>query len=152
MCLLGSRTQMCVHKDISRLSGAAQDFACRTAVASRSCAHHRAVEAHARSSDDSEPRDIEDMVADGRAGGCGPCPYFLSRERAKVRTRRHCHGLRNSPSAGFASRRVSTAVLTALDAQTAEITFLPYNYLLDPKLRKNVCDVDWCAGCTAALR
>jgi len=83
--VLGSRNQMCVHKDISQLSGAAQDFACRSAVASRSCAHHRAVEAHARSYIDSEPLDVEDMLANGRAGGCGPCPYFLSRDRAKVR-------------------------------------------------------------------
>jgi len=85
MCVLGARTQMCVHKDISLLSGAAQDFACRTTVASRSCSHHRAVEAYARSSNASDPLDIEDMLADGRAGSCGPCPYFLSRERSKVR-------------------------------------------------------------------
>ncbi len=85
MCVLGSRTQMCVHKDISQLSGAAQDFACRTAVASRSCAHHRAVEGYARSTNDDEPLDIEDMHEVGRAAGCGPCPYFLSRERSKVR-------------------------------------------------------------------
>lgn len=87
MCVLGSRQQMCVHKDISRLEGAAQIAACRAAVASRSCAHYRAVEAAARegASEEREPTDIEDLLALGQSGGCGPCPYFLARERAKVR-------------------------------------------------------------------
>ena len=40
--------------------------------------------------------------------------------------------------------------LTELSAQTAEITFLPYNYLIDPKLRKTVSDVDWYATAVAA--
>jgi regulator of telomere elongation helicase 1 len=95
MCVLGSRQQMCVHKDISQLTGAAQNLACRAAVASRSCAHYRAVEAHLRDEagggDAQEPLDIEELVAAGRGGdtgGCGPCPYFLSRERAKARVRR----------------------------------------------------------------
>ncbi len=91
MCVLGSRHQMCVHKDISQLSGAAQNVACRAAVASRSCAHYRAVEAHLREDTGAplEPLDIEELIQLGQAGargGCGPCPYFLSRERSKART------------------------------------------------------------------
>ena len=81
---------MCVHKDVSLLTGVAQNAACRVAVASRSCAHHRAVEPFLRSepSFGAEPLDIEELVTIGRTSGktgCGPCPYFLSRELAKAR-------------------------------------------------------------------
>ena len=104
MTVLGSRHQMCVHKDISQLSGPAQDGACRTAVASRACAHYRAVETYMRErghdADAKEPLDIEELLTLGRGGGgggCGPCPYFLSRERAKVR--RSCCGRLHARSA-----------------------------------------------------
>lgn len=89
--MLGSRQQMCVHKDISQMTGVAQNLACRTAVASRSCQHYRQVETYLREDPaiGTEPVDIEDLVqlgkgSGGKGGGCGPCPYFLSREMAKV--------------------------------------------------------------------
>ena len=90
LSVLGSRQQMCVHKDVSLLTGVSQNAACRVAVASRSCAHHRAVEPFLRSepSFGAEPLDIEELVTIGRTSGktgCGPCPYFLSRELAKAR-------------------------------------------------------------------
>ena len=56
--------------------------------------------------------DIEDLVHVGQrgkvGGGCGPCPYYLSRD--------------------MASR--------------ADIIFMPYNYLIDPKLRE-AANVPW---------
>ena len=87
MALLGSRQQMCVHKDISQLGGVAQDYACRAAVASRSCRHYLAVDA-GLAADDGEAMDMEDLVLQGRGEGgrCGPCPYFLSRSKLKART------------------------------------------------------------------
>jgi len=87
LSVLGSRQQTCVHRDISELSGAAQNSACKAAVASRSCAHYRAVEPFLRSEPGigTEALDLEDLVSLANEKGCGPCPYFLSRELAKVR-------------------------------------------------------------------
>ena len=44
MAVIGSRQQMCVHKDVRTLTGAAQNAACRARTASRSCAHHNELE------------------------------------------------------------------------------------------------------------
>ena len=98
MSVLGSRQQTCVHKDISKLTGVTQNVACRAAVASRSCSHYRAVEPFLRAERafGTEPLDIEDLMTLGMEKGCGPCPYFLTRELAKARpaahssTRRRC--------------------------------------------------------------
>lgn len=110
---LGSRAQMCVHSRISTLSGAAQNSACRSAVSARKCMHHLAVEAFVRADAlGPEPADIEELVSLGRSGGpggCGPCPYYLSRELAK----------------------------------SASLVLLPYNYLIDPQMRRALGDVDW---------
>ena len=40
MAIMGSRQQMCVHKDVRALAGAAQNAACKARTQSRSCAHH----------------------------------------------------------------------------------------------------------------
>lgn len=132
---------MCVHKDVSQLSGAAQDFACRSVVASRSCVHYRAVEDFVRQAgaapEPREPMDVEDLLAVGQEGGCGPCPYFLTREWAKAR---HARGL------GPQSWRPDTP-----RTQTAEIVFMPYNYLLDSNLRRVLTDVDWCVRTCSPL-
>lgn len=94
MSVLASRQQMCVHRDISKLAGTAQNMACKAAVAARSCRHFIAVDAYLQSHGglSSEPLDIEDLVYLGRSSGpahhggtCGPCPYFLSRTMANVR-------------------------------------------------------------------
>ena len=93
MSVLASRQQMCVHRDISKLAGTAQNMACKAAVGARSCRHFIAVDAYLQSHGGlgSEPLDIEDLADLGRGSGpvhhgaCGPCPYFLSRTMANVR-------------------------------------------------------------------
>lgn len=89
--MLGSRQQSCVHRDISKLTGVSQNVACRAAVASRSCSHYRAVDPFLRAERGfgTEPLDIEDLMTLGMEKGCGPCPYFLTRELAKVRPAAH---------------------------------------------------------------
>jgi regulator of telomere elongation helicase 1 len=109
MAVIGSRTQMCVHKEVRRLTGVAQQTACRQKTESRTCAHYNEVDRFLRSDPEfgeREPVDIEDLVRLGEkgrvGGGCGPCPYYASQD--------------------MASR--------------ADIVFAPYNYLIDPKLRE----------------
>ena len=109
MAVIGSRTQMCVHKEVRRLSGVAQQTACRQKTESRTCAHFNEVDRFLRSDPEfgkREPVDIEDLTKLGEkgrvGGGCGPCPYYASQD--------------------MASR--------------ADIVFAPYNYLIDPKLRE----------------
>ena len=109
MAVIGSRTQMCVHKEVRRLTGVAQQTACRQKTESRTCAHYNEVDRFLRSDPEfgeREPVDIEDLVRLGEkgkvGGGCGPCPYYASQD--------------------MASR--------------ADLIFAPYNYLIDPKLRE----------------
>uniref|UniRef100_A0A7S0H0B7 DNA helicase n=1 Tax=Micromonas pusilla TaxID=38833 RepID=A0A7S0H0B7_MICPS len=109
MAVLGSRTQMCVHKEVRRLTGVAQQTACRQKTESRTCAHYNETDRFLRSDPEygkREPVDIEDLVKLGEkgkvGGGCGPCPYYASQDMAA----------------------------------RADIVFAPYNYLIDPKLRE----------------
>ena len=108
MAIMGSRQQMCVHKDVRALAGAAQNAACKARTQSRSCAHHNELEHFRRREPNfghDDPVDIEDLVKLGErgvvGGGCGPCPYFLSLDMYKE----------------------------------ADIVFMPYNYVVDPAMR-----------------
>ncbi len=108
MAIMGSRQQMCVHKDVRALAGAAQNAACKSRTQSRSCAHHNELEHFRRRQPNygrDDPVDIEDLVKLGErgvvGGGCGPCPYFLSLDMYKE----------------------------------ADIVFMPYNYVIDPAMR-----------------
>ncbi|ACO67649.1 predicted protein, partial [Micromonas commoda] len=108
MAIMGSRQQMCVHKDVRVLAGAAQNAACKARTQSRSCAHHNELEHFRRREPNfgrDDPVDIEDLVKLGErgvvGGGCGPCPYFMSLDMYKE----------------------------------ADIVFMPYNYVVDPAMR-----------------
>jgi hypothetical protein len=43
MVVLGSREQMCIHKDVRSMRGRAQNHACRHLVKDRNCHHHNKV-------------------------------------------------------------------------------------------------------------
>ena len=41
VCVLGSREQLCVHHEVSKISGNAQSAACQALTASQQCVYHR---------------------------------------------------------------------------------------------------------------
>ena len=138
MSVLASRQQMCVHRDISKLAGTAQNMACKAAVAARSCRHFIAVDAYLQCHGglSSEPLDIEDLADLGRGSGpaqhgaCGPCPYFLSRTMANVRPS-------TSP---LLTHREHSSRHTCV--QGADIVFMPYNYIIDEGTRQSL-SIQW---------
>ncbi|KAL6615001.1 hypothetical protein ACP70R_037271 [Stipagrostis hirtigluma subsp. patula] len=83
MAVLGSREQMCIHDEVSKLRGRAQNNACHFLCKKRRCRHNNLVAEYMRNNTDlgSEPFDIEDLVNVGRSKG--PCPYYISRELSK---------------------------------------------------------------------
>ncbi|KAL5229048.1 hypothetical protein ABZP36_017313 [Zizania latifolia] len=83
MAVLGSREQMCIHNEVSKLRGRAQNNACHYLCKKRWCRHHNYVTEYMRSNSElgSKPFDIEDLVDIGRTKG--PCPYYISREVSK---------------------------------------------------------------------
>ena len=59
---------MCVHKDVSTLTGVAQNTACKSKTDARACAHHNEVDRFVQSNSDfgkTDPVDIEDLVTSG---------------------------------------------------------------------------------------
>ncbi|XP_073396887.1 regulator of telomere elongation helicase 1 homolog isoform X3 [Physcomitrium patens] len=109
MVVLGSREQMCIHREVQNLRGRAQNHACRSLTKGRNCKHYNGVADYAKNHPQlgEEPIDIEDLVKIGKTEG--PCPYFLSRE------------LHNS----------------------ADILFVPYNYLIEKEMRRSLTGVSW---------
>ena len=91
MAVVGSREQMCVHKETRALRGAALHAPCAAAVENRSCAHHVEVDRFVRSDpafSQTGPVDVEDLVRLGEGGAIGsgsrgPCPYYLARDMAE---------------------------------------------------------------------
>ncbi|KAL2612609.1 hypothetical protein R1flu_024301 [Riccia fluitans] len=109
MIVLGSREQMCIHRDVQLMRGRGQTQACRALCKERSCTHQNRVADYMKSHPDLglDPIDIEDLVKIGRTHG--PCPYYLSRE------------LHSS----------------------ADIIFLPYNYLIEKENRRSLSGISW---------
>jgi len=112
VCLLGSREQMCVHHEVSKLKGAAQSSACAAHVVALSCSYHRRLkEAKQRAGgtlphpelgkpeDSRAVPDIEDFV--DRSKKDQLCPFYLSRELQRE----------------------------------SEVLFVPYNYLVESEKR-----------------
>ncbi|KAM0928809.1 hypothetical protein ACQ4PT_002001 [Festuca glaucescens] len=83
MAVLGSREQMCIHEEVSKLRGKAQNNGCQFLCKKRRCRHNNIVTEYMRSNNElgNEPFDIEDLVNIGRTKG--PCPYYISRELSK---------------------------------------------------------------------
>ncbi|CAM0881561.1 unnamed protein product [Alopecurus aequalis] len=83
MAVLGSREQMCIHDEVSKLRGKAQNNGCHYLCKKRRCRHNNIVTEYMRSNNElgNEPFDIEDLVNIGRTKG--PCPYYISRELSK---------------------------------------------------------------------
>ncbi|XP_071712250.1 regulator of telomere elongation helicase 1 homolog [Rutidosis leptorrhynchoides] len=87
MVVLGSREQLCIHPDVSKLQGKTQTNACHFLCQKRTkryCAHYPRVTEFLKSNPclGDEPIDIEDLVNIGKSSG--PCPYYVSRELHKV--------------------------------------------------------------------
>ncbi|KAG2598765.1 hypothetical protein PVAP13_5KG398007 [Panicum virgatum] len=85
MAVLGSREQMCVHNEVSKLRGRAQNNACHFLCKKRWCQHNNNVSEFMKNKPDfgSKPFDIEDLVNIGKGKSNGPCPYYISRELSK---------------------------------------------------------------------
>ncbi|XP_048563607.1 regulator of telomere elongation helicase 1 homolog isoform X2 [Triticum urartu] len=83
MAVLGSREQMCIHEEVSKLRGKAQNNGCHYLCKKRMCRHNNIVTDYMKNNTElgSEPFDIEDLVNIGRTKG--PCPYYISRELSK---------------------------------------------------------------------
>ncbi|KAM3349770.1 hypothetical protein ACQJBY_022567 [Aegilops geniculata] len=83
MAVLGSREQMCIHEEVSKLRGKAQNNGCHYLCKKRLCRHNNIVTDYMKNNTElgSEPFDIEDLVNIGRTKG--PCPYYISRELSK---------------------------------------------------------------------
>ncbi|CAL4955580.1 unnamed protein product [Urochloa decumbens] len=85
MAVLGSREQMCIHSEVSKLRGRAQNNACHFLCKKRRCQHNNVVAEFMKKKPElgSEPFDIEDLVKIGKGKPNGPCPYYISRELSK---------------------------------------------------------------------
>ncbi|WVZ69869.1 hypothetical protein U9M48_018591 [Paspalum notatum var. saurae] len=85
MAVLGSREQMCIHDEVSKLRGRAQNNACHFLCKKRLCPHNNSVAEFLKNKPElgSEPFDIEDLVNIGKKKPKGPCPYYISRELSK---------------------------------------------------------------------
>jgi regulator of telomere elongation helicase 1 len=102
-CILGARSQLCIHPTVSNARGEAQNQMCRQLVTSFGCEFHQNIEGTKR--DESiinKISDIEEMVEIGKYHAT--CPYYLGRELQK----------------------------------TADIIFMPYNYLIDSNTRSSL--------------
>ena len=74
--VLGSRQQLCVHPEVSKLRGAAQNCACQKLVAAKACLYHSRVMEHKYERDVTGGMlDIEDLCKHGQQQRV--CPYFL---------------------------------------------------------------------------
>ena len=108
MALLGSRQQLCVHADVSRLSGLAQNHACHTLVNGHGCSFYEKLghQLQQRKAGTApllpaleSCMDLEDLLRFGTDHGV--CPYFATRELLSE----------------------------------SELVLMPYQYLVDPPIR-----------------
>lgn len=103
ICVLGSRSQMCIHPIVSQAKGgmSAINRTCTAYVKRQACSYHSHYERYPREAMP-KTRDIEDLVAWGRKHEV--CPFYTAKAQQ----------------------------------ETADIIFVPYNYIIDPLIRKSL--------------
>lgn len=103
ICVLGSRSQMCIHPTVSQVKGGLGSInrTCTAYVKKGACSYHATFE-HYPANQVPKTKDIEDLVAWGRRQGC--CPFFTAKRQQ----------------------------------ETADIVFVPYNYIIDPLIRRSL--------------
>ena len=114
VCVLGSREQLCVHEEVSQARGQAQGAACQALVAAQSCRWHRRLQdLKRRSGGVSVPHPHE-----GTPEGSRPIPDIEDFAKAAKA---------DDLCPFFYAREIQ---------KSADVLFLPYNYLIDAKTRK----------------
>ena len=116
VCMLGSREQLCCHPEVSRLTGAAQAAGCQALTAQSSCSFYRTLQ--------------EKKQKNGGHKVLLPHPQAHLPEASRpipdiedfVATSR-----RDAICPFFYARELQAS---------ADVLFLPYNYLVDPKTRR----------------
>ena len=82
--ILGSRRQMCVHKEVAKLAGHVQVTQCKGLVRRRACAAHQQLDPWLKRNENAAQQayDIEDLVGlvEKERGGC---PYYLTKELSR---------------------------------------------------------------------
>jgi regulator of telomere elongation helicase 1 len=119
MTLLSSRQQSCILPSAYR-DARNVDAACRSLVARRKCPHYRQLDSflrHDTSFDSGQPHDIEDLV--------------------------HLATHTSSSSTSRAGPGPCPYYLAREHAKRAQLVFLPYSYIVDPRLRRSIGDVDF---------
>lgn len=103
ICVLGSRSQMCIHPIVSQAKGGmtAINRTCTAYVKRQACSYHSHYERYPREAMP-KTRDIEDLVAWGRKHEV--CPFYTAKAQQ----------------------------------ETADIIFVPYNYIIDPLIRRSL--------------
>lgn len=102
ICVLGSRSQMCIHPVVSQVKGGmgAVNRACASHVQRASCTYHSNAELFRNSIP--RTKDIEDLILWGRRNSA--CPYYIAKDQQAI----------------------------------ADIVFVPYNYIIDPLIRRSL--------------
>ncbi|KAJ3188286.1 hypothetical protein HDU85_005436 [Gaertneriomyces sp. JEL0708] len=78
ICVLGSRSQMCINHEVTRLANAAQTSACRQQISATKCEYYSNVrKSDVKEYQEEKMLDIEDLVKFGRLNRA--CPYFIAR-------------------------------------------------------------------------
>jgi len=111
--VLGSRQQLCVHDKVRQLSGAAQVYGCRNLTSRRMCAPHRKVQEHVK-----------------------------GLEGAGVDSSRRILDIEDLLQTGENGRGPCPYYLSRELGHTADLVLVPYNYVLDPRLRAGLA-VEW---------
>ena len=111
--VLGSRQQLCVHEKVRQLSGAAQIYGCRNLTSRRMCAPHKKVQ----------------ELAKGLEG-------------ADVESSRRILDIEDLLQTGENGRGACPYYLSRELGHTADLVLVPYNYVLDPRLRRGL-GVEW---------
>ena len=113
VCVLGSREQLCVHPHVKTLQGAAQGGACQALTAAQGCGFHTKLQLLKR-----------------KHGGVLEHP-----EKAKPDEQRALPDIEDFVD--LSQRQELCPFYYARELQrTAEMLFVPYNYLIDPNARR----------------
>ena len=112
VCMLGSREQLCCHQDVSKLTGPSQSAACQALTAAQSCVYYRKLqEAKRKHGSLAHPQ----AAADESVRSVPDIEDFVSSSK------------RDELCPFYLARELQVC---------SDVLFLPYNYLLDPKVRR----------------
>ena len=146
--ILGSREQLCVNPKVAKERGSKLNRACQELVKIRKCRYHLGVESYMESLTISRSKSAVSKFAEVSHQASSVSAFHINADTPSKSENDHefsaAHEIQDIEElAEFGKRTHVCPYFLSRQNSTADVVFMPYNYLVDPEVRASLSGFQW---------